>query len=332
MDIMMTLALSLETAIGPIAAIYVLAAIGLNMHFGYTGLLNFGQVGFMLVGAYGVAVCVTTFGLPLWAGFGVSVLCSVVLALILGIPTLRLRADYLAISTIAVAEVLRLLYRAEFARPITGGVYGRQSFADGFYEFNDRLGIIPPGSYGIGDVDFSADELWLMLVSWGCVALALGMTAMLMRSPWGRVIKGIREDEDAVRSLGKDAFTYKLQSLVLGGVFGGVAGVLIALNQGNITPDQFMPQVTFYLWAMLLLGGVGTLWGPVIGPVIMWFLLTLFDESLRSLASSGALPFLATSDSGALRHALVGIALMLLIIYRPQGLVGNRKEMLVNVK
>ncbi|MDT0303412.1 branched-chain amino acid ABC transporter permease [Streptomonospora wellingtoniae] len=328
MDIMTILSLSLETAIGPIAAIYVLAAIGLNMHFGYTGLLNFGQVGFMLVGAYGVAISVATFGLSLWAGFLASLGCSVVLALLLGIPTLRLRSDYLAISTIAVAEVLRLVYRAEFARPITGGVYGRQSFAEGFYEANP----LPQGSFGIGDVDFSSDELWLMLACWGLAAAGLVMTALLMHSPWGRVIRGIREDEDAVRSLGKDAFNYKLQSLVFGGVFGGLAGVMIALNQQNITPDQFMPQVTFYLWAMLLLGGVGTIWGPVVGPVIMWFLLTLFDETLRGMASNEVLPFLATSDSGPLRHALVGVVLMLLIVYRPQGLVGNRKEMLVNVK
>jgi branched-chain amino acid transport system permease protein len=328
MDFMNILAISLETAIGPITAIYVLAAIGLNLHFGYTGLLNFGQVGFMLVGAYGVAVCVTTFGLPLWVGFLVSVACATVLALLLGVPTLRLRADYLAIATIAVAEVLRLLYRAEFARPVTGGVYGRQSFADGFYDVNP----IPSGSYGVGDVDFSANQLWVMLVTWGLAAVALVVTMVLMSSPWGRVIKGIREDEDAVRSLGKNVFVYKLQSLVLGGVFGGLAGAMIALNQQNITPDQFMPQVTFYLWAMLLLGGAATTWGPVIGPMVMWFLLTAFDESLRALSSAGVLEFIGNSEIGALRHAFVGVALLLLIVYRPQGLIGNRKEMLVNVK
>ena len=328
MDLLQILTVSIETAIGPIAAIYVLAAIGLNIHFGYTGLLNFGQVGFMLVGAYGVAVSVTTFDLPLWLGLLASIVCAAILALLLGIPTLRLRADYLAIATIAVAEVLRLLYRAQFARPITGGVYGRNSFADGFYGINP----IPPGSYGIGDVDFSADELWLMVVVWGFVAAALGITAALMHSPWGRVIKGIREDEDAVRSLGKDAFVYKMQSLVLGGVFGGLAGAMIALNQQNITPDQFMPQVTFYLWAMLLLGGAARTWGPVLGPVVMWFLLTAFDELLRSLASMDIVPFLETSQIGALRHAFVGLALILLIVYRPQGLIGDRKEMLVNVK
>ncbi|WP_017591267.1 branched-chain amino acid ABC transporter permease [Nocardiopsis potens] len=328
MDFWNIISTSLTTAIGPIAAIYVLAAIGLNMHFGYTGLLNFGQVGFMLVGAYGVGVGVGTFGLSLWAALLLSVACATVLALLLGIPTLRLRADYLAISTIAVAEALRLLYRAEFARPLTGGVYGRQSLAAGFIAANP----IPSGRYGVAGVEFSANQLWTMLVAWALVAVALLLTWALMHSPWGRVIKGIREDEDAVRSLGKDVFVYKMQSLVLGGVLGGVAGALLAIHQQNITPDQFMPQVTFYLWAMLLLGGAARTFGAVLGPMVLWFLLTAFDETLRSLLTIGALPFLDGGDIGALRHAFVGLALVLLIVYRPQGLIGNRKEMLVNVK
>ncbi|GAB3205959.1 branched-chain amino acid ABC transporter permease [Marinactinospora thermotolerans] len=328
MDFMYILSSAFETAIGPIAAIYALAAIGLNLHFGYTGLLNFGQVGFMLVGAYGVAVSVTTFGLPLWAGFAVSVACAVVLALLLGIPTLRLRADYLSICTIAVAEVARLLYRASFAQEVTGGVYGLQRFAGDFYDANP----FPPGDYGVGDISFSARDLWLMTVLWGLVALACLVMWLLIHSPWGRVIKGIREDEEAVRSLGKNVFVYKMQSLVLGGVFGALAGAMIAINQQTITPDQFMPQVTFYLWAMLLLGGAGRTLGPVLGAVVMWFLLTVFDELLRSLSSTGILPFLQGSDVGALRHAMVGLTLLLLIVYRPQGIIGNRKEMLVNVK
>ncbi|GAA3727167.1 branched-chain amino acid transport system permease protein [Spinactinospora alkalitolerans] len=327
MDFIFILTTALETAIGPIAAVYALAAIGLNMHFGYTGLLNFGQVGFMLVGAYGVAVSVTTFDLPLWVGFLAGIGCAVVLALLLGIPTLRLRTDYLAISTIAVAEVARLVYRASFAQDITGGVYGLQGFADGFYALSPFS-----GTYGIGGVSFSSRDMWLMTVTWGLVVLASLVMWMLIHSPWGRVIKGIREDEEAVRSLGKNVFAYKMQSLVLGGVFGALAGAMIALNQQTVTADQFMPQVTFYLWAMLLLGGAGRTLGPVIGAVSLWFLLTVFDELLRALAASGALPFLQSSDAGVLRHAAVGLALLLLIVYRPQGIVGNRKEMLVNVK
>ncbi|TDQ48537.1 branched-chain amino acid ABC transporter permease [Actinorugispora endophytica] len=328
MDFAYILTAGITTAIGPIAAIYALAAIGLNLHFGYTGLLNFGQVGFMLVGAYGLGISVNTFGLPMWAGFLVAVACAVVLALLLGIPTLRLRADYLSICTIAVAEVARLLYRAEFARDLTGGVYGLQGFADGFYDMNP----IPRGSYGFGDITFSARDVWLMLFAWGLVAVACLVMWLLVHSPWGRVIKGIREDEDAVRSLGKNVFVYKMQSLVLGGVFGALAGVVIAINQQTIHPDQFMPQVTFYLWAMLLLGGAGRTLGPVIGSVVLWFLLTVVDELLRGLIQVGALPFLQSSDAGALRHAVVGLVLLLLIVFRPQGLIGDRKEMLVNVK
>ncbi|RCV51675.1 branched-chain amino acid ABC transporter permease [Marinitenerispora sediminis] len=328
MDFLYILATAIETAIGPIAAVYALAAIGLNLHFGYTGLLNFGQVGFMLVGGYGVAVSVSTFGLPLWAGVLASIGCAVLLALLLGIPTLRLRADYLSICTIAVAEVARLVYRAEFARDVTGGVYGLQGFASAFYDANP----FPRGDYGIGDISFSARDLWMMIAAWGLVLVASVVMWLLIHSPWGRVIKGIREDEEAVRSLGKNVFAYKMQSLVLGGVFGALAGALIAVNQQTITPDQFMPQVTFYLWAMLLLGGAGRTLGPVLGAVVMWFLLTVFDETLRSLAATGVLPFLQGSDVGALRHAMVGLALLLLIVFRPQGIIGNRKEMLVNVK
>ncbi|PSK86533.1 amino acid/amide ABC transporter membrane protein 2 (HAAT family) [Murinocardiopsis flavida] len=327
MDFLSIFSAALGSAIGPIAAIYALAAIGLNMHFGYTGLLNFGQVGFMLVGAYGVAVSVLTFGLPIWAGFLASIACAIVLALLLGIPTLRLRADYLAICTIGVAEVVRLIYRAPVARDLTGGVYGRQGFADGFDDanpFTDGLDL--------GIVSFRASDLWVMVWAWGLVGLATLVMWLLMHSPWGRVIKGIREDEEAVRSLGKNVFLYKMQSLVLGGVFGALAGALIGLNQQTVTPDQFMPQVTFYLWAMLLLGGAGRTLGPIIGSMAMWFLLTLFDEILRGLDSIDMLPFFGGPEVGAMRHAIVGLVLVLLIIYRPQGIVGDRKEMLVNVK
>ncbi len=328
MDILGILATSLTTAIGPVAAIYALAIIGLNMHFGYTGLLNFGQVGFMLVGAYGVGISVGTFGLPLSVGVGMGILSGIVLALLLGIPTLRLRADYLAIATIAVAEGLRFVYRAPFAREFTGGVFGRQNLSDGFRDLNP----FPPGRYGLGDITFSSPHLWTTLVTWSLVLVASVVMWLLMHSPWGRVIKGIREDEVAVRSLGKDAFTYKLQALVVGGVFGALAGVMIALHQASITPDQFRPQVTFYLWAMLLLGGAGRTLGPIIGSVVMWFLLTFTDEMMRALDEIGLLPFISGGELGAVRHALVGLILVLLIIYRPQGFIGDRREMMVNVK
>lgn len=329
MDILSILAESLRSALGPIAAVYALAAIGLNFHFGYTGLLNFGQVGFMLVGAYGVGVSVAVFDLPLVVGFGVGLLCALVLALLLGIPTLRLREDYLAITTIAAAEVIRLVYRAGFAEPLTGGVYGLQNLASDFratnpFEAGER--------YGLGPLSYNGYHLWVLVVTWGLVLLMVGVTWMLMHSPWGRVIKGIREDEDAVRSLGKNVFAYKMQVLVLGGLIGALAGCMLAVYQASIQPDQFKPQVTFFLWVVLLLGGAGRVFGPVLGAMVFWFLMNFTEGVLEALGSLELLSFLSGPDYGAIRLALVGLLLVVLIVFRPQGLIGDRKEMLVNVK
>lgn len=329
MEILTILAEAARTAVGPIGAIYALAAIGLNIHFGYTGLLNFGQVGFMLVGAYGVGISVAVFELPLAVGFVVGLACAVLLALLLGIPTLRLRADYLAITTIAAAEVLRLVYRAGFADPLTKSVYGLQNLSTEFRSLN------PFGSgdrYGFGAFTFSGTHLWVMVVTWGLVALAGLLVWLLMHSPWGRVIKGIREDEDAARSLGKNVFAYKMQALVLGGLFGALAGCMMALYQGSINPDQFKPQVTFFLWVILLLGGSGRVLGPVLGSLAFWFLMNFTDGFLRELGGMGYLPFLSGPDYGAIQLAFAGALLVLLIVFRPQGLIGDRREMLINVK
>lgn len=321
---------ALRAAFGPSAAIYAIAAIGLNIHFGYTGLLNFGQVGFMLVGAYGVSVTVATFGGPLWLGVIVGILAAVVLALILGIPTLRLRADYLAIATIATGEILRFIYRSNYAEPLTGGVYGLQRFADSFYALNPFGG----GRYGIGPVTYSGRALWVMTVAWGIALLATLLVFLLIHSPWGRVIKSIREDEDAARSLGKNVYSYKMQSLVLGGVLGAIGGMMLAISAQSAHPDDYQPVVTFYLYAIVILGGAGRVITPIIGSIIFWFILAVFDTTLRQMVGSGVIPpgVLSASDIGALRFALVGLGLMLLMIFRPAGLMGNRKEMMLDAR
>jgi neutral amino acid transport system permease protein len=327
MDFLTILADAFRAALGPEAATYALAAIGLNMHFGYTGLLNFGQVGFMLVGAYGAAVAVATFGAPLWAGILIGVGLAVVLALLLGIPTLRLRADYLAITTIAAGEILRYVYRSEFAEPVTGGVYGLTRFGDPLYAINP----IPEGQYGIGELAYSSRSLWIMVIAWSLVALACVLMFQIIRSPWGRVIKSIREDEEAARSLGKNVFGYKLQSLVLGGVLGAVGGMLLAFNTQAVQPDAYNPVVTFYLYTLLILGGAGRVLGPVIGSVIFWFVLVFADSFLRQAVGSGLIPdsIISATEVGAVRFALVGAGLMLLMIYRPQGILGSRREMML---
>lgn len=303
---------AIRASIGVPAAAYALSALGLNVHFGYTGLSNFGQVGFMLVGAYGTAITVDHGG-PLWLGILVGIGAAVVLGLLLGMPTLRLRSDYLAIVTIAVAEILRLLTRTERLSGLTHGVFGIQRFATSFY----RVNPIPDGRYGIGEVSFSARNLWVILVGWALVALVSLLLWALVRSPWGRVLKSIREDEDAARSLGKSVFTYKLQSLVLGGVFGALAGILLAIDTQSVNPDTYLAVVTFFAYTVLVLGGPAKVLGPVLGAVVFWFLLQVTDGILREgFDMSGA-------DVGAIRFALVGLGLMLLMIFRPQGILGD---------
>ncbi|AXH95114.1 branched-chain amino acid ABC transporter permease [Ornithinimicrobium avium] len=329
MDLMAILSNALRGALGPEAAIYALAAVGLNLHFGYTGLLNFGHVGFMLVGAYGTAVPVIAWGSPLWVGILVGMACAVVLALLLGIPTLRLRGDYLAIATIAAGEVLRYLYRSEWAEPLTGGVFGITQFANGFYAFNPFTGPL-----ALGPLNFSRNALWVMTVGWGAALLAALLVALLVHSPWGRVLRSVREDEMAARSLGKNVFVYKMQSLVLGGVMGALAGSLLAINTQALSPDVFMPILTFYLWTIVILGGASRIMGPILGSVVFWFLLTSLDSLLRQAISSGVIPtsVLDSSDVGAIRFAAVGLGLMLLMLFRPAGLLGNQKELRLDVR
>lgn len=319
---------ALRTALGPTAAAYALLAIGLNVHFGFTGLLNFGQAGFMLVGAYGVAITVSTFGGPLWLGVIVGLLAAVVLALILGIPTLRLRADYLAITTIAAAEILRLLVRSTVAEPVTGGVFGLRQFGDDFFTLNP----LPGGRTFFGPLAASPNRAWVMLVGWSLVGLMTLLVWALIRSPWGRVIRSIREDEDAARSLGKNVFSYKMQSLVLGGAIGALGGGLFALSLQTVQPDTFLPQVTFYAFAILILGGTASTFGPVIGAVIFWFLIGSLQSGLRRFSDAGMLPDFFTAQAvGAVTLTFVGVLIMSLMIFRPQGILGDKKELQLDV-
>jgi neutral amino acid transport system permease protein len=325
MDIAEILQSGLRSGVGSTAAVYALAAIGLNLHYGYTGLRNFGHVGFMLVGAYGLGVSVQTFGWSMWVGAAVGLLAAMVLALLLGLPTLRLRSDYFAIATIAVAEVLRLTFRSTSATEITGGPFGLQVVAPDFA----RLNPIAPGRYGTGNFTFSSGELWAMLVTWILVALATGFMMLLMKSPWGRVIRSIREDEDVARSLGKNVYAYKIQSLVIGGFLAGLAGVMMAMGTNTVNANTFVPQVTFFLYAALILGGAATRVGPIIGAVMFWFVLASGQNALRQAGAEGLLPGVLgdSTSQGALAFAMVGVGIVILMVFRPQGIFGSRQEM-----
>lgn len=324
MDFGQVLTDATRSAIGLPAAAFAIAAIGLNVQFGYAGLLNFGHVGFLMVGAYGTAITVDRGG-SLWLGIVVGVAAAVVLGLLLGLPSLRLRADYLAIVTISAAEIIRLLVRSGPLDSLTHSVFGIAGFADAFYDLNP----IPNGRYGLGDVEFSERNLWVILVAWSLVALGTLVVWALVRSPWGRVLRAIREDEDAARSLGKNAFSYKLQSFVIGGAFGAVAGIIFSIDRQAVRPEFFFPLITFYAFTIVILGGPGRVFSPIVGSMIFWFIISGTDSLLREAIHADYIRFIDTTDIGAVRFALVGLMLMLLVLFRPQGIFGRREELFI---
>ena len=319
---------SISSTVGIEAVVFCLAAIGINIQFGYTGLLNFGQGVFLAVAGYGLATMVATFGAPFWVGIVVGLLATVVVALLLGIPTLRLRADYLAIVTIAASEIVRLLLRSVAFKDTFGGSDGLQAFSDSFYNMNP----FPVGEYGFGPFRYDERRLWVLLVGWGLVALLSLMVFLLMRSPWGRVLKAIREDEDAVRSLGKNVYAFKMQSLVLGGIAGAMGGYILALGRAAVSPDTYSTNLTFLAYTILILGGAARVMGPIVGTFIFWFIIQFSDNSLSEAVNNGHINFLTTSEVAQVRFVLVGLALMLLMIYRPQGILGDRKEIALDAR
>jgi neutral amino acid transport system permease protein len=327
MDFNLIISQAITQGIGVQAVIFALAAIGLNVHFGYTGLLNFGQAGFLAVAAYGLGVTVTTLGLPFWLGIIVGLGAAVVFALLLGIPTLRLRADYLAIVTIAAAEIIRLTARSVTLRDVFGGSDGLNRFANDFYALNPF-----DAGLALGPINFSRNDLFVVVVGWILVAVACLIVFLSMRAPWGRVLKGIREDEDAVRSLGKNVYSYKLQALVLGGVLGCLGGFVFAVSSQSVQPDNYGTDLTFFAWAALILGGAARVFGPVLGSIIFWFLLVLFDVTLSEAVRSGLITFIDGTQVGQIRFWILGLSLMLLMIFRPQGILGDKRELAFDVK
>ncbi len=174
----------------------------------------------------------------------------------------------------------------------------------------------------------------MLTVGWVLVALSCLVVFMLMRSPWGRVLKGIREDEDAVRSLGKNVYAYKMQSLIIGGLFGALAGFVIALRSAAINPSFFATDVTFFAYTVLLLGGAARVFGPVAGALIFWFLITFLDVFFSQATANNLIPdyIMTGTQASLIRFMFMGLALMLLMIYRPQGIFGDRRELALDAR
>ena len=304
---------------------FSLAAMGLNMHYGFTGLLNFGQAVFMAAGAYGLSMAVVTLGLNFWWGLLLGiVIFPLLLALIMGVPTLRLRADYLAIVTIAASEMFRIIARSPSLDRWTGSSDGLTAFANRFYDFNpfDRQ-----ERYFFGL--FIGNQMWVVLIGWIVLSIVVLIVWMTMRSPWGRVLRAIREDEDAARSLGKNAYWFKMQSLMIGGMFGALGGMFRAIGTQSAQPQNFITDVTFFAWVALILGGAAKVGGPIAGAAILYGILNFTDVLLRQLVENGYMPeaIMDGTQVGQVRFMMIGLGLILLAIYRPQGIFGTKEEM-----
>jgi branched-chain amino acid transport system permease protein len=309
------------TSVGVLAATYALVALGLQLNVGFTGIVNFGAAGFMAVGAYTMAILTIDTDISFWLSLPLSVLVTMAFGLIVGLPSLRLRTDYLAIATIAFAEIIRLI--AQNARELTGGNQGlfcsddqSKCFDDTWLDVSDRV------EGWLVDLGWSDPEILfpLLLVAWALVFIITLGLLFVQRSPWGRVLRAVREDEDAARALGKNAVAYKLQSLVISAAIAAVAGWILALNLATVHPIDFEPLVTFFAYGVLVLGGLANYWGVLVGSVIFWTLL----EATRFIDV-----FDDQSDQTALRLAIVGLVLILLMAFRPQGMFGKREEMVL---
>jgi neutral amino acid transport system permease protein len=347
-------------------AIYAIFSLGLNLQWGYTGLINFGHVAFMTVGAYSTSL-LTLGGMPILLAVLIGGLLAALLGLLMGFSTLRLREDYLSIVTIGVSELVRLVALNEAW--LTKGAFGVQSFPLPLAEFRPtvatRIGmiaIVTPifafivwqlvqriraslkskkrtvsaivsgilifltlrlysvaaiALYNYRDNQARNGLLFLSLITLAIVYWAL---ERLVKSPWGRVLKAIREDEQVAKALGKNVFLYKLQSLMLGGFIGGIAGAFFAWQLSTVYPTNFEPIVTFQAWIIMILGGAGNNAGTILGAGIYWAY-TAFTRDLEQVLRLGA------DQVGALRIMLIGLILMVLMLFRPQGILGNKDEL-----
>jgi branched-chain amino acid transport system permease protein len=296
--------------VGVTAGVYAIFALGLQLNVGFTGLINLGQAGFMAIGAYALGMLVVYAGWPLLLALPASILVAIAAGVLVGLPTLRLRADYFGIVTIAFSEIVRYtLQNAGFA----GGNQGVLGYDGGWRDFqawaSSELAAI-----GLG----GNTQVPLLLTVWATLLICLAALKAVQRSPWGRVLRAIREDEDAAAALGKNVFAFKLQSLGISAALAAIAGFFLALNVTYLYPSEFDPSFTFFGYAALILGGFASYWGVVAGALGLCAL----TEGLRFLD----LP-LSSSQSGSLRFIIVGLILIILTMFRPQGLLGSRAEM-----
>jgi neutral amino acid transport system permease protein len=357
------------------AGLFSLFALGLNLQWGFTGLINFGHVAFLALGAYSTAL-LSSQGIPIPIAVCIGAALAALLGLAIGTSTLRLREDYLAIVTIGVSELVRLVALNE--EWLTKGSFGVRGFGLPFDRYEpDVVGKVLMAMALSAVAIFAFWQIWrgmkgklqeyqqvknksyqptkpIGVIIWGVIGLVLILTAyintlialgnnftykvglailvlivlglvywgldILIQSPWGRVLKAIREDEEIPKALGKNVFWYKLQAFMLGGAIAGIAGAFYAWQITTIYPDNFIPNVTFNAWTVVVLGGAGSNPGTLLGVIIFYSY-----ETLTNFLSD--LGIIDSDQVGNITGMLIGLILMIIMIWRPQGVLGKKEEL-----
>jgi branched-chain amino acid transport system permease protein len=290
-------------AVGIFGCFYGLLAMGLSLQWGMTGLVNFGQVAFFALGAYGSAI-LSLHGLPIVFSVTAGVLLAGLVGAVVATTTLRLREDYLALVTLGLGEVVRLFAVNEMW--LTGGTAGLPGV---------------PRIFPYRATQF--DGLPFLVMTLVIVAIIYAGLEICGRSPFGRVLEAIREDEAVPRSLGRNVFSFKVQAFTAGAMIAGLAGALFAHYLSLVAPDQFLPVVTVYAWIAVMLGGQGNHLGAFLGALCLMAILEL------TRFAKDVLPFLENEQLAAARIILVGILLIVLVKYCPEGLmrkIRNRRD------
>ncbi|ELY43183.1 branched-chain amino acid ABC transporter permease [Natronorubrum bangense] len=315
-----------------LAGMYALLSFGLNSQWGFTGLINFSVAAFFGLGAYGAAL-MTASNSPIGGGYNpvfgliVGLALAAVVAVAIGIPTLRLRADYLAIATLGLAEVIRLFMLNE--RQWTNGSAGLRGIPTFFEEwpvlgtFTEVMPAIEielvPGSPVILGLTF-----WQQLLNVVLLLVFLGGTFAVLRraqrSPWGRLLRTIRSDEDLAKALGKNTYSYKMQSFVLGSLIMALAGVFYAHLNLFVSPGDLDPITTFYVWVAVILGGSGSNRGALLGG----FVVVAIREGSRFVNDIGWIPL----GGAPFRLLAIGLLIILVMRFRPQGILPPQRELI----
>jgi branched-chain amino acid transport system permease protein len=318
---MMTLAISFGGFAEPdfwitvfvVAGIYSIFTLGLQLNVGFTGISNFGQAGFMAVGAYTMAILIVSYGWAPWLALPTAVLVAIVAGALVGAVSVRLRGDYLAMATLAFAEIVQSI--GQNSGSFTGGTVGLFGFGGAWTSISnwmlERLSSVGLGSY---------TDLPLFIVTWAAFGTLVLVLSLSQRTPWGRVLRAVREDDDAAEALGKNVYLCRIQSLSIAAGIGAIAGLLLALSISVVYPQGFSADFTFIGFAILVLGGLGSFVGVALGSILLW---TVLEG-----ATFMQLP-LSADRVAAVQMLIVGLVLIVAMVARPQGLLGRHVEMVL---